>query len=110
MEQIYISGRITGLPLEVARQRFAECEARLRERYPEAIIYNPMRFCTYELGKKWQDYMHQCLSMLEMCDSLILLPNWRESHGAQVEYHYAHGLKIPVYHYAELLKPIAEAK
>ena len=110
MENIYISGRITGLPLEVARQRFAECEARLRERYPEAFIYNPMRFCTYDPCKKWQDYMHKCLSVLEMCDTLVLLPNWRISHVAQVEYHYAHGLKIPVYHYAELLQTDSSKK
>lgn len=110
MENIYISGRITGLPLEVARQRFAECEARLRERYPEAVINNPMRFCTYKPGKKWQDYMHLCLAVLDTCDSLVLLPNWQESNGAQVEYHYAHGLKIPVYHYAELLRTDSSKK
>lgn len=104
MKKIYISGRITGLPLEVARKRFAECEDRLREKYPDALICNPMKFCKYDERKTWAEYMRLCLAVLDMCDALVLLPNWRESNGAQVEYHYAHGLNIPVYHYADMVK------
>lgn len=102
MKKIYISGRISGLPIEVARGRFAAAEAYLRERYPDAEIYNPTKFCRYEPGKPWQDYMHLCLSVLEQCDFLVLLPNWLESNGAQCEYYYARGLHLAIYHYAQI--------
>lgn len=102
MKKIYISGRISGLPIEVARGRFAAAEAYLHERYPDAEIFNPMKFCTYTPEKKWQDYMHVCLSALEQCDTLVLLPNWYQSNGAQCEYYYARGMNLDIYHYANL--------
>lgn len=105
MKKIYISGRISGLPLDVARARFNQAEARIRAEHPDAEIYNPMRFCTYTPDKSWQDYMHLCLAMLEISDTIVLLPNWRESNGAQCEYYYARGLHLAIYHYADIFKP-----
>lgn len=104
MRNIYISGRITGLPLEVARARFDAAEQRLQERFPDSKIWNPMKFNQFEEGKPWQSYMQVCLAILETCDTIVLLPNYYESNGAQCEYFYARGMKIQIMHYADVLR------
>lgn len=104
MQNIYISGRISGLPIEVARARFNAAEQRIHERYPEAKIWNPMQFTYYEEGKPWQHYIQECLAILEACDTIVMLPNWIESNGAQCEYYYARGMHLQIFHYAEWLQ------
>lgn len=104
MEKIYISGRISGLPLEVARKRFAECEARIREKYPRAEIYNPMKFCTYEPGKKWQEYMRLCLAVLD-----IPITDSKVHERADVKLLYAL-LKNPRIHYPADVRPMEALK
>lgn len=102
MKRIYLSGPISGLPLAVARSRFYAACKFLRIVYPDAEIYNPMTFNSFSPEKKWQDYMHVCLPILETCDTVILLPGWSDSNGAQCERYYAQGLSIPILVYDPL--------
>lgn len=102
MQNIYLSGRISGLPLDFARESFSEAAKRIRERYPDAQVWNPMTFNHFEEGKPWQSYMQMCLAILERCDTIVLLPDWRESNGAQCEYYYARGMNLQIIHYADI--------
>lgn len=95
-KKIYLSGPISGVPIEEARNSFHECEQKVLQVYPKAKILNPLRFTVYEEGKKWQDYMHVCLDVLETCDTIIMLPGFSTSNGAMVEYYYAKGIGLSI--------------
>lgn len=96
MKKIYLSGPISGRPLEEAREQFDTVEKFLQKKFGEENIkvFNPMTFNTYAPEKKWQDYMHLCLYLLEDCDAILMLDGWKDSIGAQVEYLYAYGCGI----------------
>lgn len=101
MKRIYLSGPISGRPIEQARNLFDRAEKYIREKvgvYPEVMVFNPLKFTEYSEDKKWADYMHPCLAVLESCDMIIMLPGWEQSHGAQCEYHFACGCGILTSH------------
>ena len=39
-------------------------------------------------GLKKADYMRICFAMLESADTAVFLPDWEDSHGAQLEKHW----------------------
>ena len=106
MKKVYLSGPISGLPLDVARDHFAQCANFVHKHYPEAEVFNPMEFTTYDESKRWQDYMHECLAVLEQCDAIVLLPKYWMSNGAQCERFYARGLGIEEWHYSPKLSSL----
>lgn len=96
MKKIYLSGPVSGRPLEEAREQFAQVEKFIQNKFgrENIVVFNPMTFNTYAPEKKWQDYMHTCLSVLEMCDVILMIDGWQNSIGAQVEYLYAYGCGV----------------
>lgn len=97
MKKIYLSGPVSGRPLEEARVQFGLAEEFLLKHFgrENVMVFNPMKFTEYAPDKKWQDYMHTCLAVLEQCDEICMLGGWLRSLGAQVEYLYAEGCGIP---------------
>lgn len=93
--KIYLSGAITGMDIEQAKQMFEEAEEFCLNNYPNALICNPMKMFPVTEGKKWQEYMHDCLPVLESCDMIYMLKNWKQSLGAQIELLYAKGCGMP---------------
>lgn len=47
----------------------------------------------------WEAYMKADLALLLECKSVVVLPHWQSSRGAQLEVHLAHALKMPVVPY-----------
>lgn len=47
---------------------------------------NPARLSQ---GFTWEEYMSICYKMIDICDALYFLDNWKDSKGAQAEYEYA---------------------
>jgi len=47
--------------------------------------------------RAWKIAMKTCLVMLQRCDSLVLVPNWRDSRGARIERWFALKRGIPVF-------------
>lgn len=91
--KIYISGKITGLPNEIAEENFRRSEELLTEIGFETV--NPMR----EIAKKhreWIDYICDDLRLLNDCDAIYLQSNWTDSQGANIERAFAKakGLRI----------------
>lgn len=43
-------------------------------------------------------YIKGNLKFLERCDAILMLPNWKESPGANMEYEFAKTNNIPVYY------------
>ena len=81
MRRIYISGKISGLPIEQATYNFAE-SAKICEREGKKPI-NPMTF-KHPL-RFWIGYMVIDIIMLLTCSEIYLQSDWFESKGARIE-------------------------
>ena len=95
---IYISGKITGD--DNFREKFAEAERILTEKNFNVI--NPCKvdefgFFTYE------QFLHIDFALIDCCDAIFMLPDWRNSKGAIREWHHAQSLgKKIIFYYSEL--------
>jgi hypothetical protein len=88
---IYIAGKITGIPLEVARANFKKIEKVLLNLGHTPM--NPMRLNIYSEEKSWNDYMVESFRNLLLSDGIIMLRDWRDSKGAKLEHVIAKELK-----------------
>lgn len=73
--RIYLSGRISGNA--DAGVQFSQAYEEVKKQYPGADIFNPM-------------------GMLQLCDTIAMIPGWEESRGANREYGYAVGTGMQV--------------
>ena len=80
--KVYIAGKITGYPNY--KEHFKRAEEHLK-----ALGHTVMNPAILPEGFHWRDYMHICIPMLDVCEAIYLLNNWRDSDGAKIEYHTA---------------------
>ena len=92
--KIYISGKITGLPLSEARQRFADSADFLNEIGFEAV--NPLNNGLDDKAT-WKEHMVADIAMLLDCEAIYMMDNWIESRGASIEYDIANRLNLDVW-------------
>lgn len=84
--KIYISGPITGV--KGYMRRFNEAEKLLKENGHEVI--NPARvLAQMPFETTHEEYMRMSITMMGMCDTILLLDGWKNSKGAQIEFDYA---------------------
>lgn len=83
--KVYISGRVSGLPLEKALDEFAKEEAKLKAAGYEVV--NPVRLAHEELGEglNWESYMAFDIDLLLKCDAIYMMQGWQTSAGARLE-------------------------
>jgi hypothetical protein len=91
--KIYISGGISGRPIEEAEAHFAEAEKKWVEQGCEVV--NP---CTlpHNHGRTWLEFMKEDVAAMMQCDAIYMLTGWRKSRGAVVEYIIAQQLEYRV--------------
>jgi hypothetical protein len=89
----YISGRITGLPYEEVKQKFATAEQTLPTIGMEPV--NPLKNGLH-VDESWSRHMVRDIEMLMSCDAIYLLADWMDSKGARIERYIASevGMKI----------------
>ena len=92
--KIYISGKITGLNLDVARQLFAQAEDWLRGIGHEPV--NPMKEVEQLSEDHWKKMMHDAIRVMMDCDGVYMLPNYSDSRGANIELYIANSLGMQV--------------
>jgi nucleoside 2-deoxyribosyltransferase len=80
--KIYISGKITGLTIEEATEKFEDAEIMLKEKGYEVV--NPMKL-EHNHDKTWESYMREDLKAMLDCDGIYILDNWKSSEGAKLE-------------------------
>lgn len=95
--RVYISGKITGLPIEEARANFAEIE----KCYSVLGVktFNPMseKRLINKLGRlPWVVYIISDVCMELLCNEIHLQPNWTDSRGARIERKIAVFLKYKI--------------
>jgi hypothetical protein len=78
----YIAGKITGL--DNYKDLFNEAERKLVNNGHS--VMNPS---VLKDGFEWDEYMHVCYAMIDVCDTVVFLPNWTDSKGATKEHEYA---------------------
>ena len=70
--KIYISGKITGLPLQEVKERFASAQALLEEIGFETV--NPLEKGLPE-SATWKQHMVKDIELLLQCDAIYLMEN-----------------------------------
>lgn len=83
--KIYIAGKVTGLDYDETFKKFKEVEDMLNLLGHETV--NPMRIVPK--GTSWADAMLICIQELSACNSIYLLPDFKESKGAMYKYRLA---------------------
>ena len=82
MMKIYIAGKITGLDNYL--ELFLKAEAVFKNE--GHAVMNPS---ILPEGFEHREYMHICYRMIDVCDCVFFLDNWKDSKGAIMEYEYA---------------------
>jgi hypothetical protein len=92
--RIYISGKISGIE-EDAKVNFEIAENIIRAMGHEPV--NPFKL-RHKKDATWEDYMKKDIRELTKCEAIWMLPDWKKSRGAVVEYFLAQKLKLQVIH------------
>ena len=93
-KKVYISGAISGLPIEDVKKSFNRAEKTLEE--SGFIPVNPIKVQPFVKDFTWLDYMKAGIKALVDCDAIYLLDNWESSKGAKIEVDLALSLGIYV--------------
>jgi len=97
MKRVYISGKITGLDIRVARELFDLGSSIVKEMGHLPI--NPMELVSENPDMSWEEYMKNDIKILMDCHAIYMLPNWTDSRGAKMEHMIAKDLNMEVlYH------------
>ena len=96
--KVYISGPMKGIS-DLNRESFFECEKVINRNGYTAV--NPHRLSPRrQEGETDAEYYERCmtadLAALEDCDSIFMLPGWRNSGGAVREHNRAVELKLEI--------------
>lgn len=94
-QKVYISGKITGLDIHVAKQKFEEAAITVFKM--GMVPVNPFAL-NHEGNTEWEHFMITDIVALIECDAIYMLPNWRESQGARIEHGIALNRKMPIYY------------
>lgn len=94
--RIYISGQISGLPLDEVKAKFQDAENRIVEHGDEAV--NPLKNGIPD-NEAWEVHMAADIVLLLHCDAIYMLPGWESSKGATLEKNIAERTGKKIIHY-----------
>ena len=94
--RIYVSGKITGLPLLQADMKFKCAEDAIRR--AGHVPVNPMAIGAVVPGLDWKSYMTIAYGILQdpSIDAIYMLEDWKESKGSVIEWAWAQSRGIEV--------------
>lgn len=91
--KIYISGAISKLPYNEAKDMFDKAAIELSSRNFEAI--NPIDN-GLDKDSSWSDHMRADIKALLDCDCIYMLNTWKNSQGARLEHQIAYELGMGI--------------
>lgn len=93
--RIYIAGKVSGEPIHEVTMKFGQAQKELEELGHKAI--NPLEVVN-DWKAEWDHAMKLCIKALLDCDAVLLLPDYRHSKGALLEFDIARRLNIKRYY------------
>ena len=103
MKKVFISGKITGEPIDECFYKFDEsgseawlCVVGLEKEDQIIKTVNPLWLKGIHFGISHKEAMEICLEALKDCSHIYMLKDWKESKGAMMEHQFAldNGIKI----------------
>ena len=94
---IYIAGKITGLPKDEYQKAFAKAEALIVSMGHTPI--NPLNHVPQNIS--YDDQMHICYSLIDISQAVMMLENWVDSPGATKELIHAAKQEKKILYYDE---------
>lgn len=98
----YLSGAVSNDPDFRLKFDYAEYQLKLRG----FKVLNPVK--GEKDGKSWDYYLRKDIRKLTKCDGIILMDDWFESKGAQLEKKVAEGLGMKILRFNVLSGEITE--
>lgn len=92
-QQVYLSGKISGLP-DLNKPKFKAAAEMLTRRGLNVI--NPHDLPDDHHDKEWNSYMKECYKVMMDVECVIALDCWKKSRGARREVFVAEWLDMPV--------------
>lgn len=110
MGKVYISGQISGLPIEEVKEKFSSIEAQLIAQGYEVV--NPLKN-GLPWNAPWELHIAMDIVLLMGCDTIYLLTGWDNSRGATLEKNFAELTKKKIIYeaapaYSEIKQAITE--
>ena len=110
MGKVYISGQISGLPIEEVKEKFSSVEAQLIAQGYEVV--NPLKN-GLPWNAPWELHIAMDILLLMGCDTIYLLTGWDNSRGATLEKNFAELTKKKIIYeaapaYSEIKQAITE--
>lgn len=84
--RIYISGKITDLPLQEVKEKLQDAKEFLEVLGFDVV--NPLSNGLNE-SHSWNEHMVKNIEILMKCDAIYMLDNWADSKEANIEYYIA---------------------
>lgn len=91
---IYLSGKIAGLPCDEVRKNFDLAKTQIYLSQGHVTIVDPSKLPKTQ--NSWSHYLLRDLQILQDCDAIAMLPNWKDSNGAKVERAFAEGIGLEI--------------
>lgn len=95
MKKVYISGPITGLPMCEVKDNFMKVEKEIKDFGHKPI--NPLKVSPFSTRKTYKDYLIDDIEALIRCDAIYLMPGWKKSKGANLEFVIAKELGLDIF-------------
>jgi len=92
--KIYISGKISGIPLKQVKAKFDYADRELRQLGYTRII-NPLNI-KHRMNATWREFMENDIIELVKCDGIYMLLDYKKSKGAMLELHIAKKLGLEI--------------
>lgn len=90
--KVYIAGKITGD--KNYKEKFERASLKL-----QSDGHNVMNPAILPDGFDYEDYMPICFAMIDVCDAVLFLDDWKDSGGAKREYIHATSLAKKVFYH-----------
>lgn len=92
--KIYISGKISGLPVDEVVAKFQTAAWKIRK-FGQTPI-NPLDN-GLPIEAEWADQMGKDIALLLRADAIYMLSDWRQSEGATIEYQIARQRRMRIF-------------
>lgn len=93
--RVYISGPITNNP--DFKLKFGNAEKHLKKSFDSVV--NPAEVCSFlPMDLAHDEYMRVCFAMMDLCDCVYFLKEWKYSNGARQEMIYAKNRGMEIFY------------